>query len=833
MAKEKNNSPTKPKVNFKVYYFSIFLIAFVLYGTSLKNQYSMDDNLVTTTFDSKHPFVEGGIKSIPKIFSNHFVTNSKQSYAYRPVTTSSFAIEYQFFGQNPLVSHLINVILYALTVLVLFKVLNLLWGEEKYILSVLTCLIFLIHPLHSEVINNIKCRDELLSLLFGLLVIQNMIKYLDKKKIKFIIYAFVFLVLSILSKRTGIIFLVVTPLSVLYFRQFKFEFKKTALLISVLVGAFVVFKLMNKLLLTDSVSRTMYYFENPLFHDSFSARIPMFFYSNFYYLALMILPYPLRYYYGYDQVTVADWSNPLVYISLLAMIAILTVVIYRWKKKEIWAYGILFYLFAIGGACNLLFPAVGIIAERFAFVASIGFSISLGYLFYSLFYASNAKFKSKKSLAFLSILALSIVSITYVNARNKVWYDAQTLYENDFPNLQQSFKAHSLLGQNYYTKALSLRATGGYPGQIDSLVDQSEQIFMSSIGIYSEYAVVYNNLGALQYTFRSDLDSAESFFSKAIELDSLYPEALFNKGNINLQKFKFLTLVKKSLDGMGSNDSILNKGDQKLMKTDLNQLEKLGLSFEIIQRKTPGLIINAAANITTSQDFILRLENGVNTLLTDNQLKQYFSFDEFHNILSSNEQQIIQSYQSGALPNYLYDYLSQSILASYLNQHLTNINFANLSQVLAQHIELYSHNVSIYMNACLELLPSYYPPYRGLNEYYTYRKDFQGAIDINTKALKVESFDFYHEFYEKIASAYLASNDFENAKINFDLALEELNKNINSVSNSNDLLTNKSQLLIGLNQKRKNVISYLFNICKQLNLTEEGAKYEQLLNTAL
>lgn len=833
MTKEKNTTTPKPKINFKVYYLSIFLISFILYGTSLKNQYSMDDNLVTSTYDSQHPSVEGGLKSIPKIFSSHFVTNSKQSYAYRPVTTTTFALEYQLFGQNPMVSHLVNVLLYALTVIVLFRVLNLLWGEEKYVLSVLTCLIFIIHPLHSEVINNIKCRDELLSLFFGLFVIQNTIKYLDKKKLKYIIFAFVFLVLSILSKRNGIIFLFVTPLAIFYFRNFKFELKKTAILVSSLIGAFVVFKLMNKLLLTDSVSRTMYYFENPLFHDSFSARIPMFFYSNFYYLALLILPYPLRYYYGYDQVIIADWSNPIVYFALAVMLATLVIIVYRWKKKEIWAFGILFYLFAIGGACNLLFPAVGIIAERFAYVATIGFSISLGYVFYCLFYASNARFKSQKSLAFLSILAISITSLIYVNGRNKAWYDAQTLYESDFPHLQKSFKAHSLLAQNYYTKALTLRGTAGNQAEINSLVNQSENIFMNSLGIYSEYAVLYNNLGALHYTFKADLDSAEYFFSKALELDSMYPEALFNKGNINLQKFKYLTLIQKSLTSIGSNDSILSQGNQKISGSDLIQLEKLGLSFEIIQRQIPSLILNAASNINTNEEFLLRLENSINTLITNNQLKQYFAIEELHNILASNGQQIVQSYQNGELPNHLFDYITQTILASYLNENLANISFKNLSKEIDLRIEHCSENISIYMTMCLDNFPDYYPPYKGLNEYFTYQNDYQAVIDINSRALKVESFDYYHEFYEKIALAYLALNEFEQAKSNFEMALKELNENFDAVSNSARPMDNKAQLMNGLNMKRKNVISYLFNICKQLNLTEEGAKYEQLLNTAL
>ncbi|MCK5029515.1 MAG: hypothetical protein KAR57_07770, partial [Bacteroidales bacterium] len=72
------------------------------------------------------------------------------------------------------VSHFLNVLLYALTALVLFILLERLFSNHKsdkwyWSLPFVASLLFLAHPIHTEVVANIKGRDEILSLLGVLL----------------------------------------------------------------------------------------------------------------------------------------------------------------------------------------------------------------------------------------------------------------------------------------------------------------------------------------------------------------------------------------------------------------------------------------------------------------------------------------------------------------------------------------------------------------------------------------------------------------------------------------------------------------------------------------
>ena len=105
----------KNKKQLRIYFWGILLFTFLLYGNSIKNGYAFDDNYVTVINPEKpdNPRIEKGIRGIPEIFASHYIQSKDQSFEYRPLVLTTFAIEYQFFGSNPYVSHFINVLLYV------------------------------------------------------------------------------------------------------------------------------------------------------------------------------------------------------------------------------------------------------------------------------------------------------------------------------------------------------------------------------------------------------------------------------------------------------------------------------------------------------------------------------------------------------------------------------------------------------------------------------------------------------------------------------------------------------------------------------------------------
>src|ERR1039457_3673564 len=91
----------------------IAAFAFLLYAQSINFSYTLDDGTVIR----ENKITRKGISAIPTIFTHGYWYgfNESKDAAYRPASLIMFAIEYQLFNDNPKVSHLINVLLYALS----------------------------------------------------------------------------------------------------------------------------------------------------------------------------------------------------------------------------------------------------------------------------------------------------------------------------------------------------------------------------------------------------------------------------------------------------------------------------------------------------------------------------------------------------------------------------------------------------------------------------------------------------------------------------------------------------------------------------------------------
>ena len=84
------------KIKTSRIYLLIIVLSFVLYGNSINNEYAMDDNLVTQGLSK----VEKGVSGTPEIFTTRYAVG-KQSYDYRPLVQTTFAIEKQLFSHLP------------------------------------------------------------------------------------------------------------------------------------------------------------------------------------------------------------------------------------------------------------------------------------------------------------------------------------------------------------------------------------------------------------------------------------------------------------------------------------------------------------------------------------------------------------------------------------------------------------------------------------------------------------------------------------------------------------------------------------------------------------
>ena len=189
MAKKSKRKPTKKaKVNKAIferrtwgYGLVLALIAFFLYTNTLNHGYTLDDHsAITDNFVTKK-----GMESIPTIFTTHYRYGYWRSAGelYRPVSLAMFATEWEFAGDNPLVFHLVNVLLYALSGFLIFLTLSKILRNFNVLIPFFATLLFIAHPVHVEVVANIKSRDEIMAFLLSIGALNLLWNYWDRNEI--------------------------------------------------------------------------------------------------------------------------------------------------------------------------------------------------------------------------------------------------------------------------------------------------------------------------------------------------------------------------------------------------------------------------------------------------------------------------------------------------------------------------------------------------------------------------------------------------------------------------------------------------------------------------
>lgn len=446
----------------------IFFSAFILYVNTFSHEYAWDDKIVV----EKNQRVQKGISGIPDLFVKYNSQYQYDKYGYRPITLVSLAIEYQIAPGNAHFSHFMNVFYFSILCVLIFIFLIKLFSNYNWLFSFLITLLFVTHPLHVEVVANIKSRDEILALLFAMLAFIFFIRYMNDKKPIMIFYTFLFYFLAYLSKENSITLLAVFPI-IAFIKKVKLN-KKLVLIsgVSILICAaasFLIYTLSinSKAGVEASMGKGIYeengILGNSFFHLSgFGQKLPNAIHVLGLYLKNFIIPYPLLFYYGYNVIPVTGWGNFAVIVSLLIHIVLLVVGIKFWKKRPEILFGFLFYAICISVYTHLFRTLSDTMSDRFLFFGSLGLCIMLIGLLGLLLktdwnissiknYSISIRFKElvqKNKTITYSTLVVCIVLSFLTFSRNKVWKDDMTLVKHDLPYLENCSRV------NYYYATL-------------------------------------------------------------------------------------------------------------------------------------------------------------------------------------------------------------------------------------------------------------------------------------------------------------------------------------------------------------------------------------------
>ncbi len=500
----------------------IGVLAFLQYANTLQHEYVFDDSLVIT----ENPHLKKGIAGIPHYYTQFYRSKNATNKMYRPVVLTAFNIEYSLFGGSPTIGHFFNILYFSLCCILLFIILQKIFYQHPFHIyfSFLVVLLFIVHPIHVEVVANIKSRDEIFCLLGGLFSIYFILHYLETNVFKFIVASVFAFIFAILSKGNGIVFLAIIPLVAWYFYQalpVSIRVKKSILISLPFIIFFVAIASYTSFYL-NFLDKTIYpdidrgnafnLLGNNLFAAaSFSEQYATAFLILGKYLKLLLIPYPLVYYAGFNQIPLTSFGNPAVIIALIFHFLLLGYAIYALLKKTnpIIAFGIFWYFISLSIYANLVIIGIDAMADRFLFIPSIGFCIVFVQSLLRVFrvdlpLAERGKSTKKiiqKNILFLGVFALIILTYSCRTFdRNADWKNNLTLFTNDMPNLQNCARAHFYLAsaqmselqkKNKEEQGVAANKVQQYRQSITQHLNEATRIMPNFEDAYLYHAKVY------------------------------------------------------------------------------------------------------------------------------------------------------------------------------------------------------------------------------------------------------------------------------------------------------------------------------------------------------
>jgi len=540
----------------------ITLVAFAVYFNTLGHQMAYDDEQVIR----KNDFVLKGVKGIPDIltrdsyysfYKNSNLENLLPGGRYRPLSIVSFAIEQQivgtkhdsvpaqfiwdvngngvvdpdedtikdnvltqedFFARGLGLRHFVNVLFFVLTVGLIFIFFSVYFKSISADVIFIACLLFAIHPIHSEVVANIKSRDEIFSLFFILLTLLFSFRYLNHFYKSDLFFTAFFFFLAVLSKEYALLLLIIIPVGFYFSSANKLISKGlTTLILSLTVPLILYFYL--RLNATSDVGNEELFnsniISNPYLLASKTQIVATKIYVLIKYVFLLFIPYPLISDYSYSTITYRSFASWDVVFSILfyALSIVLTYVLF--KKRNVVGFFLFLFLIFLIPVANIFLNIGATMGERLVFHSSLGFCFLLAWPIQLI---SKSSFKTSQAVKLSLYITLSVVSLIYFSLtfqRNKDWENNETLFSADFPKAPSNLVLISSEARNLYLKAEKLEQQK----EKDRLLKKSIDLVDKGLNTNGAYLPLYQTL-SLDFFLLKEYDKATSASKAGLKLDS-------------------------------------------------------------------------------------------------------------------------------------------------------------------------------------------------------------------------------------------------------------------------------------------------------------------------
>jgi cytochrome c-type biogenesis protein CcmH/NrfG len=600
-----------PFASARIAYIVLSIIGFAFYINTVNNEFALDDGIII----HKNEFVMKGSKGIKDImthdayYSFYRQMNAEDQLAggrYRPLSVVSFAIEQNFIGTFPGgrtnpnswdvnknntqdpgedvnedglynendaltrgtgLRHFNNMLFYTLSILVLFGFLKNYLFKNNWDLAFLTTLLFAIHPIHTEVVANMKSRDEIFSFLFIILTFIYTFKALEFKKTSHFVMAGFMYFLSLLSKEYAFTLVAIIPMMIYIFRPELIDFKDKKLWITfgaLLVAAAAMYKMKEKAIpfymlvalfftigslfvlskeyknksfvaLFSSLSiafvaymcfRLFSVTLKPAVPDTEVLNNPYLFatpdekwatkiFVLLKYMKLLFIPHPLSSDYSFNTIAYRKFTSWDTLVSLFMYISLAGVTFWLFIKKHPLAFGLIFFFANLLMIGNILMDIGATMGERLIYHSSFGFALCIAWLILEGLKKANLSLALQKNIVIGFALVLTGLFGYKTIERNAEWKNDITLFTTDVNTVPNSVLCLGNAGARW----IDLSERPEHKDSATAFVNKAIGYLSHALELHPKYVNGYLNLGLAQMKL-GQLDSAYNTWTRA---QALYP----------------------------------------------------------------------------------------------------------------------------------------------------------------------------------------------------------------------------------------------------------------------------------------------------------------------
>jgi protein O-mannosyl-transferase len=490
----------RPRGAWPLWLGGILALTFLAYLPSLGNGFTNWDDPV---YVLDNPLVRN-----PGVGA---VLTTPVSGNYHPITIWSLALNYRLSGLHPASYHWLSLLLHLANTALVFLFIRQLTGGRLWT-SVVTSLLFGVHPMHVESVAWIAARKDVLYALFYFLSLIAYLRYVDGMRSAWLAAALAGSVLSLLSKPAA----VVVPLSLFaidFYRKRPFGLR-----LLVEKAPFLLVSLAGGLLALHAQEAT-----GAIQSHQSAPSLQKILFASFgllMYVVRLFAPVRLSAVYPYPDAS-GNGAGRELYLALGFVLIFLPAVVYWARRNRAMLFGLAFFLINIVLVLQIFTVGHSFMADRYTYLPYVGLFFALAWWLDEQLPPRSAGAALKPLIAWI-VLALVPVSLVQTWTRCKTWRNSETLWSDairTFPH--RAFTAYADRGRYYYEEA----------GRFDAaLADLDEAIAINPgvAPVWLDRGIVLAELGRN--------DGALACFDRALELDSNSLVALNNRGVMRMRK---------------------------------------------------------------------------------------------------------------------------------------------------------------------------------------------------------------------------------------------------------------------------------------------------------